>query len=267
MPGVLNCGYLAYAALASLSDDQGWAPTKPAQAGPRRRAAVLAQTLALAVLQCGVVPAPFLAFQAYGYLQFCRSAAGKHAAQDWALAHAVTASCSPGGSSLSRDTCALRPAWCSERLPYLYGHVQSAYWDVGFLRSYRPSQARCLWKLRIAGKPLVEPSAHRLVVQVPNILLAAPVLVMSAAGCAAYWALTWRRGLGLAWLVRAARGQRAGRGGERGYGADAVAPYVLHWAFATAAAALVLHVQVKAHSSATSLVHVTVTSTHYAASP
>ena len=142
MPGVLNCGYLAYAALASLSGDQGRAPTKPAQAAPQRRAAVLAQTLALAGLQCGIVLAPFLAFQAYGYLQFCRGAAGEQAAQEWALAHAVTASCSPGGGPLSRDTRASRPAWCSARLPYLYGHVQSAYWDVGFLRSYRPSQAR-----------------------------------------------------------------------------------------------------------------------------
>ncbi|KAK9827676.1 hypothetical protein WJX81_007104 [Elliptochloris bilobata] len=69
------------------------------------------------------------------------------------------------------------------RLPYLYGHVQAAYWDVGLLRSYRPNQA-------------------------PNILLAAPILAMSACG------------------------------------ADAAAPYVLHWAAATAAAALVLHVQV-----------------------
>lgn len=136
---MLNCGFLAYAALCSLSGGQAWANTKPAQAGPRRRAAPRVQTLALAVLQCGVVLAPFLAFQAYGCLQFCR---GEHAAQDGALAHAVTASCSPGGSPLSRDAGALRPAWCSARLPYLYGHVQSAYWGVGFLRSYRPSQAR-----------------------------------------------------------------------------------------------------------------------------
>ena len=86
--------------------------------------------------------APFLAFQAYGYLQFCRSAAGEHAAQDGALTCAVTESCGPGGGPLSREAGALRPAWCSARLPYLYGHVQSAYWGVGFLRSYRPSQAR-----------------------------------------------------------------------------------------------------------------------------
>lgn len=88
---------------------------------------------------------------------------------------------------------------------------------------------------------------------------------MSAAGCAAYWALTWRRGIGLAWLLRAVHGQPARRSSERGYGADAVAPYVLHWAFATAAAALFLHVQVNKLSSVTSLLPVT--SMRCAASP
>lgn len=28
------------------------------------------------------------------------------------------------------------PAWCSQRLPSLYAHVQARYWDVGFLRFY-----------------------------------------------------------------------------------------------------------------------------------
>ncbi len=36
---------------------------------------------------------------------------------------------------------ALRPGWCNARVPYLYGHVQSAYWGVAFLNSYRLSQA------------------------------------------------------------------------------------------------------------------------------
>lgn len=164
MLGVLHCGYIAYAALSSLSGDHGWAQTKPAQAGPRRRAAALAQALALTVLQCGVVLAPFLAFQAYGYLQFFRGAADEHAAGDGALAHAFTASCSPGSSPLSRDPCALRPAWCSARLPYLYGHVQSAYWGVGFLRSYRPSQARSpviIQEAALGQTNRTPPSCHR----------------------------------------------------------------------------------------------------------
>ncbi len=29
------------------------------------------------------------------------------------------------------------PVWCSNSVPSLYGYVQKAYWDVGFLRFYR----------------------------------------------------------------------------------------------------------------------------------
>ena len=102
--------------------------------------------------------------------------------------------------------------------------------------------------------PLSKLSVHERAVQVPNFILAAPVLLMSASGCAAYGALTWRRGLGLAWLLRALCGQSARKSSARGYGADAVAPYVLHWTFATAAAALVLHVQVNEPSCLAGLV-------------
>lgn len=28
------------------------------------------------------------------------------------------------------------PPWCSQSIPSLYGYVQKAYWDVGFLRFY-----------------------------------------------------------------------------------------------------------------------------------
>ena len=183
--------------------------------------------------------------------------------------------------------------------------------------------------------------------QVGNVLLAVPVLALSACGCAAYCALTWRHwlrrlglprsplqappvppctrgqadgcagdergrgiaagplpgrqaegwaGAGLAWEAStglALDREAGGHGGERsrdasarplhwrqadtcdrdgrgagprrweqalgrawqghtwgeagaacGYAGDAVAPYVLHWAAATAVAALVLHVQV-----------------------
>ena len=142
MTGVLNCGYLAYAALSSLSDNQGPARTNPTQAGHRRRAAARAQLLVLTALQCAVVLAPFLAFQAFGYAQFCCCRAGEHAAERVTPAHTATASYSTGSSPLSGGTCVSRPAWCSARLPYLYGRVQSAYWGVGFLRSYRSSEAR-----------------------------------------------------------------------------------------------------------------------------
>lgn len=51
------------------------------------------------------------------------------------------------------------PPWCSSRLPFVYGYVQEKYWNVGFLRYWTISQ-------------------------VPNILLATPVLVATLAFCA-----------------------------------------------------------------------------------
>ncbi|KAI0344640.1 mannosyltransferase [Trametopsis cervina] len=44
------------------------------------------------------------------------------------------------------------PSWCSYRVPSIYGYVQDRYWNVGFLRYWTPAQ-------------------------LPNILLAAPILI------------------------------------------------------------------------------------------
>lgn len=50
-----------------------------------------------------------------------------------------------------------RPEWCNTRLPSIYGHVQSKYWNVGFLR---------YWE----------------VAQIPNFLFAAPALLLIISG-------------------------------------------------------------------------------------
>lgn len=55
----------------------------------------------------------------------------------------------------------------------------------------------------------------------------------------------WEQALGRVWQGRA----WGGAGAAGGYAGDAVAPYVLHWAAATAVAALVLHVQVLPRAS------------------
>ncbi|PKI85492.1 Gpi18p [Malassezia vespertilionis] len=53
------------------------------------------------------------------------------------------------------------PPWCAARIPIPYSWIQSHYWNVGFLR---------YWTLQ----------------QLPNFLLAVPMLVLGAAGCMLY---------------------------------------------------------------------------------
>jgi phosphatidylinositol glycan class V len=52
-----------------------------------------------------------------------------------------------------RETTHPRPVWCKNSIPSVYNHVQSKYWNVGFLRYWTPSQ-------------------------IPNFFLAAPVLAL-----------------------------------------------------------------------------------------
>lgn len=71
----------------------------------------------------GIVVAPFILFQLYGYKLYCS------------------------------DTSLAKLAWCNKWLPFPYSHIQSTYWDVGFLRYFE-------------------------VKQIPNFLLASPMIVL-----------------------------------------------------------------------------------------
>ena len=69
-----------------------------------------------------IVLSPFIGHQYLAYLSFC-----------------------------SRSITEPVPQWCSQTLPFIYSHVQSKYWNVGFLR---------YWTIN----------------QLPNFILAAPTL-------------------------------------------------------------------------------------------
>ena len=74
---------------------------------------------------CSIIAGPMLAFQYYGYHSFCTQHTGNAA-----------------------------PDWCASRLPYLYGHVQRKYWNVGLLRFYQ-------WRQVILGQILDMPAYHQ----------------------------------------------------------------------------------------------------------
>lgn len=86
-------------------------------------------------LQTIVVFSPFVAFQIYGFTKIC---------------HKIM----ENGGKYNRS-------WCNAKIPYLYGFVQSQYWDVGFMKYFQ-------------------------IKQLPNFLLALPILSLAACSIAAY---------------------------------------------------------------------------------
>ncbi|KAM4702369.1 GPI mannosyltransferase 2 isoform 1-T2 [Discoglossus pictus] len=96
-----------------------------------------------------IVFLPFFIFQYYGYRRFCLPAPEEEVPQELL--------------QLAREkeyhVRGTPPVWCFSSLPLAYSYLQNAYWDVGFLRYFQ---------LR----------------QVPNFLLAMPVIVL---GVCAVW--------------------------------------------------------------------------------
>ncbi|CAN0577636.1 unnamed protein product, partial [Ectocarpus sp. 12 AP-2014] len=95
-------------------------------------------------LQALLVIAPYVLVQTYAYRKFCL--AGTRLAEEEL-------------PSLTMEH--LHP-WCAWRVPSVYAHVQSTYWNVGAFRYYQ-------WK------------------QIPNFLLAAPALILTAHGIARFF--------------------------------------------------------------------------------
>eukprot|EP00752_Nemacystus_decipiens_P008820 g7872.t1 len=114
----------------------------------------LAVSLLTTALQALLIIAPYILVQERAYRKFC----------DWGTGgddsshnrEGVEGTGATAEDLLRLHMQRLYP-WCAWRVPSVYAHVQSAYWNVGALRYYR-------WK------------------QVPNFLLAAPALALTASG-------------------------------------------------------------------------------------
>ncbi|KAG8588696.1 hypothetical protein GDO81_006065 [Engystomops pustulosus] len=104
------------------------------------------------------------------------------------------------------------PAWCSLRFPLAYSHIQSEYWDVGLFRYFKLQQ-------------------------LPNFLLASPVMILSICTILEYTSsnLELCRTLGL-WKVQSKY--------TNGFYGPHVFVYVAHLAALTGFGFLCMHVQV-----------------------
>ena len=124
--GVVLCGFLAYHSLEHL-----WKilfkTTKSRQEVFYR----VVLKLFVSGLQGAVALAPFILFQYYGYMLYCKG----------------------------KDS---DPEWCDWKVPIPYSYIQDRYWNVGVLRYFEFKQ-------------------------VPNFLLATPVVILSILAMAKYF--------------------------------------------------------------------------------
>lgn len=170
--GVLHIGFLGHFALRGI--------VRSCLESNNRNRKVLIGILKLVAASC-IAVFPLLHFQMQGYQRFCEVNNG------------------------------LERTWCRKSVPSIYGFVQEAYWNVGFLRYFELKQ-------------------------IPNFLLAAPTLGLSFMGCYKYILDEWCRGFSL--------GLSPSRNNARGFYSELVAPFVYQWTFMAIYAFFVMYVQV-----------------------
>ncbi|KAL7319842.1 ER membrane glycoprotein subunit of the GPI transamidase complex-like protein [Mucor circinelloides] len=108
--------------------------------------------------------------------------------------------------------CSLDRPWCSDRVPLIYSFVQKEYWDVGFLSYYE-------------------------IKQIPNFVLAAPIIALSVFGLKAYIQQDpvgfWTLGI-----------RKSKHDGNDDYCSPSLAVFMYLWAFLLLFATTNMHIQV-----------------------
>uniref|UniRef100_A0A8C8R592 GPI mannosyltransferase 2 n=1 Tax=Pelusios castaneus TaxID=367368 RepID=A0A8C8R592_9SAUR len=212
--GVINSGFLVYSQSKALAFQL--------QAGVgsvMKLSHVWRQLLRLAtsvVLMSAGVLFPFALFQFYAYLRFCEpDASPEHAVPRPLLQLAVDK-----GYRLATVN-GVKPAWCSHWPPVIYSYIQAVYWNVGFLRYFETKQ-------------------------VPNFLLAVPVIVLGSWAAWVYLTANPQHCL----MLGLVRNKSEGRKGENsnkpveGFCCSRVFVYMVHATALLAFGILCMHVQV-----------------------
>lgn len=136
------------------SGSGGETERRESRPGPHPWLRLVACAVATA-LQALLVLAPYVLVQVYAYRKFC---GGRSAGALWGIDSNRVLNVDGAVDALVAE---LHP-WCAWRVPSVYSYVQSAYWGVGPLKYYE-------WK------------------QIPNFLLAAPTLALTAFGTARFF--------------------------------------------------------------------------------
>lgn len=245
-------------------------------------------------LQCIMVCLPVLLFQFSGWLSFCHK------------------------RNVERP-------WCSSALPNIYSFVQSHYWGVGLLRYFKFQQVivpqesgtvfplclgmhtkaiQCPTHLTTGSHCLLLMSSPNpimsqlciqaclyitslLHMQIPNFMLAMPMLYISFAGCYEYCSQDWTRSVQLGLLstypssTLGTKMQFQERKAPKhphlttskalyaqtpkGFHSNGVAPYIHQWAVMTACALFVMNVQVATRYVISSVAHLSKCALYYGA--
>lgn len=204
-----------------------------------------------AMAQCAIICLPTVLFQLLGWQSFCQNAAQ------------------------------LRP-WCLSIIPNIYSFVQSHYWNVGLFRYYKTQQvhdAFCFLATTHLMSALADCLKILLSVQIPNFLLATPMLCLSVAMCWKFKYHRWRWSLSTnrpfvmqeshaeskhtssiaadtsgkpisccqtanTAMPNSQQSVAMYRAKQQGFMCDQMDPYIVHLGFLTATAALVMNIQV-----------------------
>ena len=123
----------------------------------------LAPGVIVGVVQSAFIIAPYVLFQLYGYCIYCSVKGGGNSVNSL-----VALLCSSISLPAVVHQPTTHPPWCDQTLPHPYGYVQATYWGVGFLKYYQLKQ-------------------------IPNFLLATPMVLIGGLSLWAYFSACGER--------------------------------------------------------------------------